>query len=271
MALKPLTYRRSRVGPGAWRVVRTYQCPQDESEGHEASLWDETPLGFTSGRQTPICQDVLRDDRVFGKRVSRITATWQTPTWEEWLLRNPNTLILSGKGHTTGEKVNEDLDGLTISGIDSSDTTGLTIWKIVSGQNIIARAKVVYVAYGIVDNRAMYIDQYTEHLGQVNASHMSKFGKHQSEGELLFSQLVFQPHPTENHRWRTWYHFLGREGGWNDDCEARQHDVEIHAVTVTGTERTRDVRVLVPTTTTRTARLFEDTTFAWINSAIQWG
>jgi hypothetical protein len=275
MALQKLKTHRRKIGPQQWWVQVVYRCNQSEAESQEAFLWDTTPSGF-SGRSAPICKDVKVDYEYYTPAKSRIIAVYRTPSWDDYCLLNPNKFVLRARASVTGESVKEDLDGNTIEGTDPDDADGLTKWKVEKGQNHIFRPKVAYIVRGIIYDRWQWFDQWTEDLGKVNSSNMSKFGKHQQPGELLFTGMRMVPHVAEDDRWWITYLFMGNEDGWNSDCISRKYSVEVHQVQLKDTDDTliegeyRDVRVDAPETDTRTARLFDEANFSAINANVLW-
>ncbi len=284
MALSLFRTITRRLDDKAWAVTEIYGAPHSERVGHEAALWARIPPGY-SGREAPIAVQVTTDTAFFGGggtdalTKDRIVAQFRTPTVEEYMLRYPSKGVVHGRSYHRGDKIRTDKNGLTITGIDPTDTTGRTIWQIIEGSDMARRPQTAFTVHAIVKSKSIYIDQFIDKLGKLNSTIMTKLGRFgASAKELLFFQLAFQPTQFDKNKWIVDYGFLwtGVKGKtWDTVTLARKFtksavDVVLFDVDGTDTGRKKQTHSLVPTSDTRYARIYDTANLSPINALCQW-
>uniref|UniRef100_A0A6M3IRQ5 Uncharacterized protein n=1 Tax=viral metagenome TaxID=1070528 RepID=A0A6M3IRQ5_9ZZZZ len=211
----------------------------------------------------------------FGDTTARIVCKSRTLNWKEYISRYPSKGILRTNTLTKGESVTEDLNGNAINGTDTSDTTGQTIYKVVQGAATVLRPHAIYTVIAVVSSKSIYIDQFADNVGEISSSSMGNFTPYAASGETLLARMDSQPMPFDKSNYQVRYDFFCRNGGWNETTKARKFTVKVHRLNVydsagadTGVDRS--VKVLVPTTTTRYAKLYDSSNFSPINALLQW-
>ena len=285
MAISLLKTRTRQIGTGAWQSVEEYSCPNSQLVGEAATLWARTPAGPWSTQAAPVAVDVGYEKnayRVGGGTVpsGRIVAVYRTLTVDEYMERVTNKGVVLVKSLARGEQIVTDRDDNIIQGIDPTDITGRTVWKIVEGSSLAAKPQTVFTVHACVRSKSMYIDAFTSFLGYTNSTFMTQLGKWGAgKRELLLVQIGAQPTRYKKSHYWVDYAFLwtGERGKtWDTITLARKFErkavqipqLDTDGVEVTGGEKV--VHTLVPTEDTREARVYTSENFDRINRLCLW-
>ncbi len=259
-------------------VTEIYSAPPSEWESHKASLFARIPTGY-SGRSAPRAISIDRQTKALSEGYDRIIAQYRTLTNFEYCDRHPSKAYVEVLTFQRGERIITDLDGKTVQGTDPTDSTGRTVWEIVEGSDIMRRPQTVYVVKGVVRPKSIYIDAFASSIGCINDGIMARLGMWgASREELLFFRMESQPRPYNKLKYAASYWFLwsGQRGlSWNKVTKARKMErkaIKVPYLDTDGVDTgyTKDVYLLVPTTTTRYARTYKTASFIHIDSMCNW-
>lgn len=267
-----------RIGPTAWAARRRFSCPTAEMQGHVSSLWQTGYPGF-SGRALPVAYKIQADPNGDSLGRSSIVVHYQTLTNDEYMERHPSKGVVYVRGGSRTESLTTDANGLLMVGTDPDDASGQTEWKVDRGPDGILKPNVSFVVHAFVASKTIYVDQFIDDIGRVNSNLMTRLGQYgSSAGELLFYRLDAQPSQFNKSHYVVDYHFLwtGAKGlKWDQLAVSRKW--EKRALTVplldasgAATGNTRGVYGLAPTSSTRTATLYESSNFMPIDLLCQW-
>jgi hypothetical protein len=239
-----------------WAGIRVFEIPEALAESLQPQRGALFPGG--TGHLAPVAHkwDLDMDyDKVPG--YSRLVVYYKVPTWEEWLELNPLHGVLLTRGAMVSERKRV-YNGNVIEGIDPSDTTGRTYWKVVSGSNTINGPRALVRVYAVIYGVANYRDAFADHLGKANSNTMSYFGGTGGQGKLRFEKLHFTPRPVLDPLGRQLYtaiyDFMYNENGWLTPCVSQKF--------------TETAGRMVPTDTTRSTMFIQTHNFSPINSLL---
>jgi len=279
MALQEIFPRESyRIGPSAWAGRRQFTCPKAETDTQVSYLWTTTYPG-TSGRSAAYAAKVSANPSGHSINEAIIVVDYRTLTNDEYMERFPSKGIVYTRASSRSEAMLLDQNGNMISGVDPSDTTGKSVWKIESGPDTILRPQIVYIVHAHTSARTYYVDVFADKLGMLNSNMMTKLGQYGADaGELLFFRMEARPNPHDKVHYIVDYSFLwsGKKStSWNELTVSRKWEKKVITVPVLNlagkaTGDTKQIYSLVPTNTTRTAKPFKSYNFLLIDSICQW-
>ncbi len=281
MARNLLKRKTRRIDEDAWEVTDFYSCPNSEVDTHKAQLWPFIPPGY-SGRSAPVAQVVDHEVDFFARTNARIVAQFRTLTNEEYMARYPNKVLLSVGAASRGERVRVDRAGKVISGPDDADASGRYHWRIVEGSNIIQRPLMVLRFHGYVDGFFTGVGSFWDELGKINSNIFVNTTPTIGSKELLFLRIASRPYRFNRQIQIVDYDFLWNPGGkfgrgieWNESTIAQKFETivaivdeyDVNGAKTGNTHAVRSERVL---DITRLAELYEDTSFASLDSWLDW-
>ena len=281
MAQSKLTTTTERLGTDAWGVTEIWSCLNAERATTEAYLWGRTPdvPGVPGGgRFSPHAIRVERTKN-YRQGMTHLTAQYRTLSNDEYMERYPPKGVVLGFPGFRMENIKYDKNGVLVNGIDPTDPTGRTVYKIVRGPSSVRRPLMVYRIHAIVASKSIWIDQYTDKLGMVNSSWMGNLSRWGSnKRELVFSRLGFAPLPYDKSKFVVDYDFTwtGQRGlEWNKLSISRMFMRKVVRTPVLGndgeaTSAERDLYMRVPTTTWAYAPMYAEKNFSMVNNLCNW-
>ena len=270
-----------QLGTNAWSVEEHYVVPAASFQSEMAALWARIPsvTGIpASGRFAPRAVGMPTAWHYYGNGKHRIIAQYRTLSNDEYMERYPPKGIVLGKSAIRMERIKYDKNGVLVNGVDPTDPTGRTVYKIVAGPETVRRNLMMYRIHAIVASKSIWIDQYTDKLGMVNSSWMGNLSRWGSnKRELLFSGLSFAPLPYDKSKFVVDYDFLwdGQKGvEWNKLSISRMFKWKIAQTPRINSagedEGTRDIITKVPTDTWAYAPMYAEKNFSMVNNLCNW-
>lgn len=268
----------NRIGHRAWSGRRVFECPNTEVQAQITALWDTTYPGLT-GRETAYAV------RVHGPFASKdvsnsiLAADYRTLTNDEYMERFASKGVVYTRGSYRSEPLILDKNGLVINGIDPTDPSGQTVWKIERGPDTKLRPQTEFVVHAHVTSRSVWVDQYADRLGMLNSTFMANIGQYGAGiGEVLFYNMKSQPNQHDKSKAIVDYAFLwsGERGlKWNELTVSRKWVKRALTVPVlddagADTGETKKIYGSVSTSVTRTAEPFESFNFTFIDGLCNW-
>jgi len=214
MGLKLLKTRDHRIGPDAYAATRIYSVPNNELAGYRSVLWRGVASGYTGwSRYAPYPIDIATQKNEYGDR-GQIVVQYRTLTNNEYMERFPPRGILLTNAANRSRRVNADRTGQMIQGIDPSDPTGQTLWKIVHGTGLNYETMVTFVVRACVNSWQRYIEGMAKYIGSVNTNKMFDFDPYGKPRHLRLTGMITRPSQFDNRL--TWvdYVFLGKWTAW---------------------------------------------------------
>lgn len=274
----PIRTIRTQLDTKMWTVVEIWSCDNSELATNEALAWTRIPAGY-SGRFAPRAVEVVGTKGGMGGTRARIIAKYRTLSNDELMLRFPPKGVVYVQGAARSQRIWVDRNGNTIQGIDDSDLTGRTSWKIFDGPDTVVKPETTFRVHAVVNSKSIWVDQYVTRLGSVNNSFMTQLGQYgASPGELLLTQMDAAPYKYNKATYFVDYYFAwtGERGKtWNQITKSRRMIKVVQTLPVfdtdgVDTETTKQSPGLMPTTVTRTAQIGESFSFTFIDGICQW-
>ncbi len=197
MSQNKLKTTTMRLGTDAWGVTELWSCLNAEQAATETYLWGRTPdvPGVPGGgRFSPHAVRVERTKN-YRQGMTHLTAQYRTLSNDEYMERYPPKGVVLGRSAIRMERIKYDKNGVLVSGIDPTDPTGRTVYKIVQGPETVRRNLMLYRIHAIVASKSIWVDQYTDKLGMVNGSWMGNLSRSFSSHGCLKNTLIHRSAP----------------------------------------------------------------------------
>lgn len=282
MSKKLLRTNPVRLDTNAWSVEEHYLVPEASFQSEMAALWGRSPtvVGIpASGRFAPQAVAMPTNWHYYGKGLHRIIAQYRTLSTDEYMERYPSKGVVLMLPAMRMETIKYDKNGILVNGVDPTDPTGATVYKIVSGPSTVRRPLLVYRVHAIISSKSIWIDQHADKLGMINSNFMSRLGRYGAgKGELLFTRMAAAPLQWDKSKYVVDYDFAwtGQRGVvWNRLSVSRMFKrrvVEVPYVDSDGeeTDVTRPIYAELPTDTWKYAPMYGEKNFGMINNLCSW-
>ena len=274
------TTTTERLGTDAWGVTETWICPNAERAATETYLWGRRPdvPGVPGGGLFSPHAIRVRRQKDYHPGCTFLTAQYRALSTDEFMERYPSKGVVLVLPAMRMENIKYDKNGVLVNGIDPTDPTGATVYKIVQGPSTVRRPLLVFRVHAIVSSKSMWIDQHADKLGMVNSNFMSRLGRYGAgKGELLFNRMAAAPLPWDKSKYVVDYDFAwsGQRGVvWNKLSVSRMFKrkvVQVSRVNSAGEDDGfRDIYTKVPTDTWAYAPTYGEKNFTMINNLCNW-
>ncbi len=259
------------IAPNGHRIIEEHGCPQNESEGHQASLLQSAHPNY-SGMTAPVCQKVDAIAHGYREGEDRIVAYYRTLDWREWLFKNHNKGIVFRTPRQSHKEWKRDLEDVLLRGQDENTAADKT-WSTDEGEAFGIRPKHSVIIRAVVDDEAL-IKNYDGKQNYVNSIIMGNVFADAEPGHLLLLGMMTNPVLDDTDLWEVEYHFLHHYKKWNSQCVSHQYETIFKKFQIYGysdaygglfANGSESKWLTVPTGETYTARLFEEGDFSAIN------